>query len=317
MPHPDTIAVHAGEPSLDKHGTPITPDITVGSASGYRDLAAVDRAMAEHRGYGRWGTENHRQLESAMAALDGNGLPTRLEALAVGSGMAAIAVALMSEMSAGDHAVVANDCYGTTMTFVRDDLSRFGVTSSIVDFQDLAAVEQAVTDRTRVLLCEMSTNPLIRIPDIEAVAALARQAGALLIVDNTVPTPVLSQPMRWGADVVVYSATKNLSGHADVVGGVIVGKPAWISSARTFADTFGPALGPFEAWLTLRGLRTLALRMQRHTVNALALARSLEKHASVENVFYPELESSPFCRRARRLLPNGAGALLSFELAGG
>jgi cystathionine beta-lyase/cystathionine gamma-synthase len=186
-----------------------------------------------------------------------------------------------------------------------------------VDFQDLDAVRRAVTDRTRVLLCEMCTNPLIRVPDVEALAAIAHEAGALLVVDNTVPTPALSQPLRWAADVVIYSATKNLSGHADVIGGLVVGKTAWIEGARAFAHTFGPTLGPFDAWLTLRGIRTLAVRMARHTSNALELARFLEGHTAVSRVNYPELEQSPFCARARKLLPGGAGALLSFELAGG
>ena len=317
MPHSDTVAVHAGEPTLDRKDAPITPDITVGSASGYPDLKTLDAAMAEHRGYGRWGTDNHRQLEAAVASLEANGLPTRLDAVAVGSGMAAIAVALMSEMNAGDHVVAAHDCYGTTVTFLRNDLPRFGIKSTIVDFQDLDAVRRALTDRTRVLLCEMCTNPLIRVPDIEALAAIAHDAGALLVVDNTVPTPALSQPLRWGADAVIYSATKNLSGHADVIGGLVVGKPSWISAARAFAHTFGPTLGPFDAWLTLRGIRTLVVRMARHTSNALALARFLEGHEAISRVNYPELDASPFCARARRLLPGGAGALLSFELAGG
>jgi cystathionine beta-lyase/cystathionine gamma-synthase len=317
MPHSDTVAVHAGEPVIDRKDAPITPDISVGAASGYPNLESLDTAMAEHRGYGRWGTENHRQLESAVAGLEANGLGIRLDAVAVGSGMAAIAVALMSEMNAGDHVVAAQDCYGTTITFLRDDLSRFGVTSSIVDFQDLDAVRRAVTDRTRVLLCEMCTNPLIRVPDLEALAKIAHEAGALLLVDNTVPTPALSQPVRWGADVVIYSATKNLSGHADVIGGVVVGKPSWIDGARAFTHTFGPTLGPFDAWLTLRGIRTLSVRMARHTENALQLARFLQRHRAVKAVSYPELEDSPYRDRARHLLPCGAGALLSFELAGG
>ncbi|HXM51928.1 MAG TPA: aminotransferase class I/II-fold pyridoxal phosphate-dependent enzyme [Candidatus Binatus sp.] len=317
MPHADTIAVHAGEPALDRKDAPITPDISVGSASGYPDLKTLEAAMAEHRGYGRWGTDNHRQLEAAVASLESNGLETRLDAVAVGSGMAAIAVALMSEMNAGDHLVAAHDCYGTTLTFLRDDLPRFGITSSIVDFQDLEAVKRAVTDRTRVLLCEMCTNPLIRVPDLEPLARIAHDAGALLVVDNTVPTSALSQPFRWGADAVIYSATKNLSGHADVIGGVIVGKPTWVEGARAFAHTFGPTLGPFDAWLTLRGIRTLAVRMERHTSNALRLGQALERHRAVSRVNYPALESSAFCTRARRLLPAGAGALLSFELAGG
>src|ERR1700682_5480068 len=317
MPHSDTVAVHAGEPVLDRKDAPITPDISVGSASGYPDLESLDAAMAAHRGYGRWGTDNHRQLEAAVAGLDANGLDTRLDAVAVGSGMAAIAVALMSEMNAGDHVVAAHDCYGTTVTFLRNDLPRFGITSTIVDFQDLDAVKRAVTDRTRVLLCEMCTNPLIRVPDLEGLAAIAHDAGALLVVDNTVPTPVLSQPLRWGADVVIYSATKNLSGHADVIGGLVVGKPSWIDGARAFAHTFGPTLGPFDAWLTLRGIRTLAVRMARHTSNALLLARFLEGQAAVSRVNYPELDTSPFRGGARNVAPGGAGALFSFELAGG
>jgi methionine-gamma-lyase len=317
MPHPDTLAVHGGEPPLDRPGAPVIPDIAVASAGLYPDLETLDQAMAQHRGYGRWGTDNHRQLEAAVAGLEGAGFKGALEAQATASGMAAIAVALLTELNAGDHVLAAQDCYGTTLTFLRDDLPRFGITSTIVDFQAIDAVRSAITEKTRVLLCEICTNPLIRVPDIEALAKIAHEASALLIVDNTVPTPVLSQPFRWGADVVLHSATKNLSGHADVIGGLIVGRPAWLEGARAFAQTFGPTLGPFEAWLTLRGIRTLAVRMERHTANARALARFFEAHAGVAAVHYPELESSPFCARARRLLPDGAGALLSFELRGG
>ena len=315
--HPDTLAVHAGEPPLDRQDAPVVPDITVGSASAYRDLESLDAAMAGHRGYGRWGTQNHRQLEQAVAALEGVGVTGRVEALAVASGMAAIATAILTETTSGDHVVAAHDCYGTTVTFLRDDIARFGIVTTLVDMQDLDQVRAAMTPRTRLVLCEICTNPLIRVPDLEALAAIAHERGALLVVDNTVPTPALSQPFRWGADVVIHSATKNLSGHADVVGGVVLARPAWLEGARALARTFGPSLGPFEAWLALRGVRTLAVRMARHTQNALALARFLEERPAVSRVYYPQLASSPFCQRAQRLLPQGAGALLSFELRGG
>ncbi|TMD03758.1 MAG: aminotransferase class I/II-fold pyridoxal phosphate-dependent enzyme [Chloroflexi bacterium] len=315
--HPDTLAVHAGEPPLDRQDAPVVPDITVGSASVYPDLASLETAMAGHRGYGRWGTQNHHQLEQAVSALEGVGVSGRVEALAVASGMAAIATTILTEATSGDHVVAANDCYGTTVTFLRDDVARFGLTTTLVDVQDLDQVRAAMTARTRLILCEVCTNPLIRVPDLESLAAVAHERGALLVVDNTVPTPALSQPFRWGADVVIHSATKNLSGHADVVGGVLLGRPAWLEGARALARTFGPSLGPFEAWLTLRGIRTLAVRMERHTQNALALAGFLERQPAVSHVYYPELASSPFCRRAKRLLPQGAGALFSFELQGG
>jgi cystathionine gamma-synthase len=315
--HRDTLAVHAGEPPLDRQDSPVVPDITVGSASAYADLQSLETAMAGHRGYGRWGTENHRQLEQAVAALEGVGVSGRVEALAVASGMAAIATAVLTETNSGDHIVAAEDCYGTTVTFLRDDMARFGISTTLVDIQDLNRVGAAVTARTRLILCEVCTNPLIRVPDLEALAAIAHERGALLVVDNTVPTPALSQPFRWGADVVVHSATKNLSGHADVVGGLVLGRPAWLEGARAWARSFGPSLGPFDAWLALRGVRTLAVRMERHTQNALALARFLEGRPAVSHVYYPGLPSSPFCQRAMRLLPQGAGALLSFELEGG
>jgi cystathionine beta-lyase/cystathionine gamma-synthase len=235
----------------------------------------------------------------------------------VASGMAAIATAVMTETNHGDHIVAAHDCYGTTVTFLRDDIARFGITTTLVDVQDLDQVRAAMTPRTRILLCEVCTNPLIRVPDLEGLAGIAHEHSALFVVDNTVPTPALCQPFRWGADVVVHSATKNLSGHADVIGGLVLGRPAWLEGARGLTRTFGPTLGPFDAWLTLRGIRTLAVRMERHTQNALALARFLEGQGAVARVYYPELASSPFCQRARRLLPQGAGALLAFELKDG
>lgn len=273
--------------------------------------------MVAHRGYGRWGTDNHRQLEAAVAALESFEVAGKVEALAVASGMAAIGVAILTEANAGDHVLAARDCYGTTLTFLRDDLPRFGITATFVDVQDLEQVRGAMTARTRLVICEMCTNPLIRVPDLEGLASVVHAAGALLLVDNTVPTPALFRPFRVGADVVVHSATKNLSGHADVIGGIVLGRPAWMEGARALMRTFGPTLGPFDAWLTLRGIRTLAVRMERHASNALALARFLERHPAVERVHYPMLDSSPFSERTRRLMPAGAGALFSFELRGG
>ncbi|HYM51147.1 MAG TPA: aminotransferase class I/II-fold pyridoxal phosphate-dependent enzyme [Candidatus Limnocylindrales bacterium] len=317
MPDADTLAVHAGEPSMDRPDAPIVPDISVAAAAAYPDLESVDAAMAAHRGYGRWGTANHAQLEAAVAALEAAGAAGPVEALAVASGMAAITMAVLTETAAGDHVVVAGDCYGATVTFVRDDLPRFGLTASVVDVQDLDAVRAAITPKTRVLLCEICTNPLIRVPDLEALAAITRAAGVLLVVDATVPTPALCQPLRWGADVVVHSATKNLSGHADVIGGVVVGRPAWIAGARSLVHTMGPALGAFEAWLTLRGIRTLGVRMERHVANACGLSAMLAGHPAVARVHYPSLPGSPFRTRATRLLPRGAGALFSFDLEGG
>jgi cystathionine gamma-synthase len=317
MPHRDTLAVHAGEPPLDRPDAPIVPDITVAAAGAFSDLDSLERAMAAHRGYSRWGTANHAQLEAAVAALEGEGAGQPVEALAVASGMAAIALAVLAETTAGDHVMAASDCYGTTITFLRDELHRFGLEVGIVDVQDLERVRSAMTPRTRILLCEVCTNPLIRVPDLEALARLAHENGALLVVDATVPTPALCQPLRWGADVVVHSATKNLSGHADVVGGLIVGRPAWIAGARGLAHTMGPALGAFEAWLTLRGVRTLGVRMERHAANACGLAAALARHPAVARINYASLPDSPFAARAARLLPQGAGALLSFELHGG
>jgi methionine-gamma-lyase len=317
VPHPDTLAAHAGEPDRDLGEAPITPDISVGSASTYADLESLEKAMAAPRGYGRYGTANHRQLEQAVAQLEGQSSPGKVEAQAVSSGMAAIAAALLTEAGSGDHIVAGRDCYGTTLTFLRDDLARLGIATTFVDMQEPAGVEAAVTGRTRAILCEICTNPMIRVPDLEELARIAHRAGALLMVDNTVPTPALCQPFRWGADVVIHSATKNLSGHADVIGGLVLGRPAWLEGARSLVRTFGTTLGPFEAWLTLRGIRTLAVRMERHSANAAAMAAHLESHPAVESVQYPLLPGSPHLERSRRLLPNGAGALFSFELKGG
>ena len=303
--------MHSGEPAA---GEPIAPDITVGSAFTYPDLESLEAAMSSHHGYGRWGTANHEQLEEAVAALEAtpDGRPPK--GLALASGMSAIAVGILTEASQGDRVVVARDIYGTTLTFLKQDLSRLGIETRVVDVQDIDAVEREIDERTRMVLCEMCTNPLIRVPDLEKLAEVAHRKGALLMVDNTVPTPILCQPFRFGADIVVHSATKNLSGHADVIGGVLLGRAAWMEGARSLTRSFGPTLGPFDAWLTLRGLRTLAVRMERHTANALALATFLASHPGVRSVHYACLDESPYRARAGRYLPRGAGALFSFEL---
>ncbi|HEY76123.1 MAG TPA: cystathionine gamma-synthase [Thermoflexia bacterium] len=301
----ETRAIHAGQDPDPATGAVIPPI--------YQTSTYAQKRVGEHRGYeySRTGNPTRSALEICLASLEEGD-----HGLAFASGMAAIdAVARLLEP--GDHVVVGNDVYGGTFRLFERVWAGWGLTFSYVDPTDLAAVEAGFTSATKMVWLETPTNPLLRLADIQAIADLAHARGALVVVDNTFATPFGQRPLTLGADVVVHSTTKYLGGHSDVVGGAVVTRDESIHQRLAFLQNAAGAVpGPFDCWLVLRGIKTLALRMRAHEANALALARFLEDHPAVEQVFYPGLPSHPQHELARRQMDN-FGGMVSFRVRGG
>jgi cystathionine beta-lyase/cystathionine gamma-synthase len=282
------------------------------------ETSALDEAARAIRGepgtyiYSRDANPTVVALERAMAALEGADA-----AVATASGMGAISTLLVALLSAGEHVVMARELYGATTVLVSQHLSRFGITATVADATDVAALEAAVQPNTKLIFVETISNPVMRVADVPLLAAMARRRGVLLVVDATFTSPALSRPLGQGADLAMHSATKYLSGHSDVTAGVVAGSDALIAKVRAARKFFGPTCSPLDAWLTLRGLKTLALRVERHTANAKRLARALEGHPLVRRVCYAGLASNPQHDLAACVLPCGAGGMLSFEIDGG
>lgn len=262
--------------------------------------------------YTRYGNPSSREVEVLLAGLEG-----AEAALAVGSGMAAITTALMSNLGAGDHVVAQNTHYTATLTLLAEVLPRHGVEVTQVDQTDTEAFERAMRPNTRVIYTETPTNPTMDLTDLSSTAEIAREAGVLTITDNTFASPYNQRPLDLGCDVAVHSATKYLGGHADVTAGAVCGSRHLVERAWEHARVHGPVLHPFEAWLLRRSLKTYGLRMERHNANAQEVARFLEGHPAVERVYYPGLVSHPQHELARRQMTGGFGGMLSFELKGG
>lgn len=274
-------------------------------------LAAILADESRGYAYGRIDNPTSDALSAAVAELEG------AEAgYALASGMGAIHATLVSLVSAGDHVVAGTSLYGSTRHLLSGVLARLGIETSFVDPRDRDALAAAVRPATKALYFETIANPTIDVVDIEAVAALARERGIALVIDNTFASPYLCRPLALGADLVVHSATKYLGGHSDLIAGVVVGDAARIAAVRAVQIDTGATLGPFDAWLVLRGIETLGLRMERHCANALGLARWLEGREGVVRVHYPGLPSHRDASVAARQLASGGG-MLAFELAGG
>jgi cystathionine gamma-synthase len=238
--------------------------------------------------YSRTKNPTRSVLEAAAAELESGDA-----GFACSSGMAALQV-VFALFSQGDHLLVSLDLYGGTYRLIEKVMTRFGVTASYIDTNDLDAMESAVRPETKAILIETPTNPLMMITDLEKICLWAKKKGLLTIVDNTLLTPYFQRPIEWGADIVVHSATKYLGGHNDVLAGLIVTKGKELSEQIAFLqNSIGAVLGPQDSWLLMRGMKTLALRMERHEFNATAIAKWLETHPMVEEVFYPALPSHP------------------------
>lgn len=268
------------------------------------------RRFGEHRGweYSRTANPTRTALERAVAELEGGA-----DAAAFASGLAAID-AVTDLLEPGDHIVASDNLYGGTYRLLETITSRHGIATTFADASSTAGLAAACTPRTRLILIETPTNPLMRLVDIEAAAEVARHRGSLLAVDNTFLTPVFQRPLELGADLAVHSTTKYLNGHSDAVGGVVVARTAELGERmHTVQNNVGAIMGPFDAFLVLRGLRTLAVRMTAHEVNGRALADLLSRHVGVAGVLYPGLPDHPQHPLARRQ-QGGFGAMISFDL---
>ena len=310
-----TRAIHAGYDPADEQGA-LTPPVHLTSTFAFESAEAGGEMFAGTRPghfYSRISNPTTDLLERRLASLEG-----AEAAVATASGMGAITATLWSFLRAGDEVITDQTLYGCTFAFLRDGLTRFGVAVRQVDMTDPDALAAVISDRTRIVYFETPANPNMRLVDIAAISRVAHAAGAKVVVDNTYATPLLTRPLALGADVVVHSATKYLGGHGDLVGGIAAGGIEDMARVRLVGvkDMTGAVMSPFTAFLVLRGLKTLSLRMARHSQSAQTVARWLEAHPAVERVFYPGLASFPQRALAERQMGAGGG-MMAFELKGG
>lgn len=307
-----TRLTHTPRDSNSTHAisSPIWQTTAFGAESAGR-FAELAEAVKPAEYYTRYGNPSHAQVEATMAALEG-----AEAALVTASGMGAVFTSVMSHLQKDDHVVTQGNLYAGTAALFHDLLPRWGVECSFVEQASAADFAEAIRPSTKLIYVETPANPLMRLTDLKEVAALGRRHGIITIADNTFATPINQRPIELGIDAVVHSATKYIGGHHDVTAGVIVGTREFIERAWRFHTVIGAVLSPFDAWLLLRGLRTLGLRVERHNRNALAVAQFLEAHPKVERVNYPGLESHPQHGLARRQM-SGYTGVLSVELRGG
>jgi methionine-gamma-lyase len=264
--------------------------------------------------YTRLGNPTNAQVEEKVALLEG-----AEAAVSTGSGMGAITSALWTALKAGDHLIATDTLYGCTFSYLNHGLTRFGVEVTFVDATDPENVRKAMKDNTKVVYLESPVNPTLEIIDIEAISKIAHEKeGCIVVVDNTFCTPYIQRPIELGADVVVHSATKFLNGHGDVIAGFVVGNQEFINNVRLFGikDMTGSCLSPFNAYLVLRGMKTLEVRMEKHCSNAMKVAEFLENHPAVTKVYYPGLKSFPQYELAKKQM-RLPGAIIAFEIKGG
>jgi methionine-gamma-lyase len=305
--HFNTKAVHSGEspdPATRAHRIPIYQTSTF-------VYETIDKLVSGKYFYTRTSNPTIAALEEKVATLECGEL-----AIATASGMAAISMAILSNLKKDDNILCSAIVYGGTHDLLAKTLPPIGFKTEFVDFTNLSEVDKAIKKlRPRVVYFESPTNPTLRVIDIEAVSKMVREAGAVSIFDNTFASPYLQQPLRLGVDILAASATKYLNGHGDTLGGIIVGKKPYILNTRfIWAENLGPTISPFNAWLILRGIRTLGPRMKTHCENAMKVAQFLEKHPKVKKVNYPGLASHPQHDLAKKQMKL-FGAMLSFEVA--
>lgn len=307
-----TKAVHLGEardPSTNSIVTPIYQTATFGFAS-TRELLDVMRGSKAGNVYSRWWNPTVMAVERKLAQLEGTE-----DAMMFTSGMSAISSAVMTIVSKGDHVVAVRDLYGGTYELFTLILPRFGVETTLVDTTNLSDMSRSLRRNTRLIYAETPTNPTLRVVDLKAVSRLARRIGAYVAVDNTFASPYNQQPAKFGAHVILHSATKYLSGHSDLIAGAVASSKAIVKRIWQTRKILGGSLDPHAAWLLLRGIKTLGLRMERHNENGLRVAEFLESNSKVERVYYPGLKNHPHHLIAKRQM-RGFGGMVSFEPKG-
>ncbi|MEU8040643.1 aminotransferase class I/II-fold pyridoxal phosphate-dependent enzyme [Streptosporangium sp. NPDC049078] len=311
---PETRTVHLPQPSLNG-SRPIAVPLYQTSGFVFDDPAVFADGMGRPDGafvYGRLSNPTVRSLEEAVAGLEGG-----VGAVATGSGMGAINSVLLGLLKPGDHLIAQKALYGGTAGMINDLVGRFQIEVSYVPEDDPAALRAAVRPETKLVYLETIANPVTQVADLPGMCAVAREAGLISVVDNTFASPILCRPIEHGADIVVHSTTKYLSGHTDVVGGIAVfASDELYRKVWAFNVKLGASADPFAAWLTLRGIQTLPLRMERHCSNARELATRLNAHPAVSVVHWPGLPSHPSHELAAKLLPD-FGGVFSFDLVGG
>jgi cystathionine beta-lyase/cystathionine gamma-synthase len=310
----ETVVARGGR-DVPSASRPLTPPIYQTNVYVFDDMETVESVWEYKQPgfvYGRYGTANHQMLEELVATLEG-----AEAAVACASGMGATTALLLGLFEAGDHIVSARDLYGSTAAFLLAEGRRLGVETTFVDATDAERILEALTPHTRAVFVEALSNPLLRLVDLPAIAGPLARRGVELIVDASLASPAVLRPMTHGATMVMHSLTKFISGHGDVTGGLVLGRREPMERVRAAMIRAGTNLGPFDAWLATRGARTLDVRLQRQSDNALAVARALEASPGVARVYYPGLASHPQHALAGRLMPGPRGAMLSFDLAGG
>ena len=323
MPELETLALHAGEEADPQTGALRLP---LHMATSFKlpgfGRRLFDALLMESEeppyAYTRWSNPTLGALEERLAALEG-----AQAAMVTATGMAAVSAVLLTFLSQGDHVVANEVCYAGSVELFGEHLPRLGIGVSLVDTSDVDQVRAALRPETRLVYVETPANPILRIADIGALAEVAHGAGALLVVDSTFAGPTVQRPLALGADYIVHSLTKVMNGHGDALGGAVLGPQKGIRRIRKeMLVHLGGAMSPFNAWLIVRGLATLPLRMERHCQNAMAVARFLEAHPRVKRVVYPGLESHPHHQLARYQMSTGSGTpayggMLTFQLKGG
>ncbi|GED72310.1 methionine gamma-lyase [Brevibacillus reuszeri] len=301
----ETKTVHIGHEPLRQVKSKSTPiyQTSVFAFAGLEEVEQFYTGDGEYL-YTRNGNPNQAELSDAIAALE------RAEAgVSAASGMGAIMAGLLSVLGPGDHVLASHEIYGGTYALLYKELSRFGIELTSINLNEEASLADHVRPNTKLFFLETITNPLLTVVDMPYWIEQAKQHGLTVMVDNTFATPYLVQPYSLGANLVVHSATKYIGGHSDVTSGVLVGDPERIARAREIVVNYGASLSPFEAWLTARGLKTLAIRMERQCDNASQVADFLEKHSAIKRVYYPSKEATSFFHRQKQ------GAMVSFSLA--
>jgi len=312
-----TKAVHAGDRKRPASAVPVTTPVFTAASYRYEMAAELDRVLGREEtgpSYARYGNPTNSALEELVAALEGGH-----GALACASGMAALQIAIAAALEGRPKVVFAAEAvYGATVILLERVFKPLGVAVEWVDMYDLDTLARAVGERRPgCLVMETISNPLLRVGALDRISEIARAAGAALVVDNTFATPLLVRPIELGAPLVVHSLTKYLAGHGDVLGGIVVSDEAHYGTLRALSRACGPVLGPFESYLTMRGIKTFPLRMERQCANAVLVAARLRGHKAIDRVYYPNDPACPDAATIRRLFPAGLfGAIVSFELKG-